>query len=91
MRTGGATRQTPSEQARQQQIYNQKFKVLSEYLLSKYGACLTVEETAKELRVSRDTIYKMINHGQIPSKKLRDRRVINSVDLAIFMLERDRS
>lgn len=69
----------------------QKYKTLSDYLLNKYGASLTVIETATELKVSKDLIYDLTNKGIIPSKKLGDRRIISSVDLAIFMLERDRS
>jgi DNA binding domain, excisionase family len=37
---------------------------------------LTVTEACAELRVSRWTLYQLIRSGQLPSIKLRSRRVI---------------
>ena len=73
-----------------QSIMEQRYMMLTKYLLSKYGSCLTVAEAAQELKVSIDMIYRLTNKKELPSRKLGDRRVISSVDLAIYIIGSDR-
>ena len=61
-----------------------------EYLLSKYGSVLTVEETAKELKVSKDLIYDLVNRKELHSKKAGDRRVIPTADLVYWLVYEER-
>lgn len=61
-----------------------------EYLLSKYGSVLTVEETAKELKVSKDLVYDLVNRKELHSKKAGDRRVISTADLVYWLIYEER-
>lgn len=46
---------------------------------------LTTVETAKALRVSRSTVYKLIERGELKSVHLGSRRLIRRSDLENFI------
>lgn len=41
---------------------------------------LTVKETARELNVSDDTVYRLIAEGEITAKKISKRKTVISAD-----------
>ncbi len=50
----------------------------------------TVNETCEALRLSRYTVYELINTGQLRSIKIGHRRLVAHVDLVDFVEERRR-
>jgi excisionase family DNA binding protein len=47
--------------------------------------CLSVDEAARELSVSRQLVYQMINEGTLPARKLANRTIIVRKDLCAFL------
>lgn len=45
----------------------------------------TINETARALGLSRSSIYKLINHGELPSSMIGHRRLIFAQDLNDFI------
>lgn len=48
-------------------------------------AFLTVQETAKLLNISIHTVYRMIETGELPAKKIRYRYIIKAKDLEKYI------
>jgi excisionase family DNA binding protein len=46
---------------------------------------LSMEETADRLRMSRSSIYDLVNAGDLPSRLVRHRRLISIADLDAFV------
>lgn len=51
-------------------------------------ACLSIAQAGDALSVSRTTIYKLMDSGQIRSLKIGDRRVIPSEEIRRFVEDR---
>lgn len=51
------------------------------------GPAMSVIEAAKYLGVGRNTIYRLMNAGRLPSSKILDRRVIRQCDLDRLLTE----
>jgi len=56
--------------------------------LQNYPTLLTVSEAAKELRISKWTLYQLIRSDQLKTLTIASRRLIASDDLATFIKER---
>jgi len=52
---------------------------------------LTVAETAKELRVARSTVYRLISGGELKSIHIGSRRLIRRSDLESFIADCEES
>lgn len=48
----------------------------------------TINETCEQLRLSRYTVYELINTGQLQSIKVGHRRLVAHADLVHFIEER---
>jgi excisionase family DNA binding protein len=51
-------------------------------------AYLTIKEVAARLRLSEITVYRMLWDGEIPSYKVRHRRLVSEQALANYLVER---
>ena len=51
---------------------------------------MTVAEAAKELKVSKDLVYDLVNRKELHSKKAGDRRVIPTADLVYWLVYEER-
>lgn len=47
--------------------------------------CYTINDTMAILRVSRPTLYRILNDGVIRSKKVGGRRLINHTEIVRFL------
>lgn len=66
------------------------FEKQLEYMWEKYGGCMKVEEVAKELKISKDLVYDLLNKKQLHSKKAGDRRVVPTADLVYWLIYDER-
>ncbi len=48
---------------------------------------LTPQEVAKQLNVSRDTVYSWIRRGQLPRKKIGGRNYIKQSDIDKYLIK----
>ena len=46
---------------------------------------LTIQEVTDRLRISRGTLYKLINAGELPKTKVRKRTFIDSTDVDAYL------
>ena len=72
------------EQRRMQEL---EFTAMCTHMQDKYGVCMSVEDAASELKISRDLVYDLINRDEFPSKKLGRRTVVPTVQLVSYLLK----
>ena len=64
----------------------EKREVISNDLKTKYGRfLLTQKEAREELGITENTIVKIRKTGELPSRKIAGKIVVNVLDLAEFM------
>ena len=49
---------------------------------------ISVEETSKELEISKRTVFQYLKDGRIKGTKYKNRRLIDSVSILGFLLEK---
>ncbi len=54
-------------------------------MLNKYPDVLTVDDICKILRIGRNSAYKLLQSGKIPSRRLRGKYIVPKAGVIVFL------